>query len=159
MNGRPAIFTQQLADAVCERLAAGQTLREVCAAEEMPSSATVRRWVLADPEGFGKQYAIAKELGWQEMADEILEISDDGSNDWLERETETGRKTVEFNHEHVQRSRLRADNRKWLLARVLPHIYGDRLSTTSVQLGPDGKPIDPTRQTFVLQTKTLEVER
>lgn len=53
------------------------------------------------------QYARARELGYQKMANDILDIAD-----------ETG---------GPHRSRLRADTRKWLLSKALPKIYGDRL--------------------------------
>ena len=65
-------------------------------------------------------YARAKELQIEHWADDLLEISDDASNDWMQRE---GR--VELNIEHIQRSRLRTDNRKWLIAKLRPEKYGD----------------------------------
>ena len=57
------------------------------------------------------------------MGDEVLEIADDGSNDWMERD---GR-DVE-NSEAIARSRLRVDTRKWVLSRMLPKMYGDKQS-------------------------------
>jgi hypothetical protein len=55
------------------------------------------------------------------IADELLEIADDGSNDWMERE----KGGYELNAEHIQRSRARIDTRKWLLSKMLPKVYGD----------------------------------
>lgn len=74
------------------------------------------------------------------MADETLEICDDGSNDWLERQGEDEKRTYVLNGEHVQRSRLRVDTRKWLLSKALPKIYGDKITTE--HSGPDGGPIE-----------------
>jgi hypothetical protein len=43
-----------------------------------------------------------------------------------------------LDHEHVQRSRLRVDARKWLLSKLLPKQYGDRVEVT----GKDGGPLE-----------------
>ena len=91
----------------------------------MPAEATVRQWVLHNRDGFYAQYAEAREIGYQTMADELLEIADNGQNDWMERNAgdDAG---WQANGEHVQRSRLRLDTRKWLLSKALPKIYGDK---------------------------------
>jgi Bacteriophage Sf6, terminase small subunit-like len=69
MRGRPSIFSPELADRLCERLADGETLRAICRDEGMPDERTVRRWALDDLEGFSTQYARAREIGYQGMAD------------------------------------------------------------------------------------------
>jgi hypothetical protein len=122
--GRPTgttSYSAELATLICERLASGRTLRDVCRDEDMPAESTVRHWAAINHEGFFAQYARAREIGYQCMA-ELLEISDDGTNDWMERD---GRAVV--NGEHVQRSRLRVDSRKWLLSKALPKVYGDKV--------------------------------
>ena len=70
------------------------------------------------------------------MADEILEIADNGANDWMERQ---GEKDAgwQANGENLQRSRLRVDTRKWLLSKALPKFYGEKLA-----IGGD-KDMDP----------------
>jgi len=89
----------------------------------MPADSTVRLWALNDQgPGFSAQYAQARDLGLDAMADELLEISDDSSGD--ERETEAG---VVMNTEFAARSRLRVDTRKWFLSKLAPKRYGDRL--------------------------------
>lgn len=128
-------YSQEVADRICAGLADGMTLRQVCRQDGMPSEAAVRQWQDAH-EDFASQYARAREKGYLRMAEELLEIADDGSNDWMERE---GVRVVD--HEHVARSRLRLDTRKWLLSKALPKIYGDKLQTQ--QLGKDGQPVDP----------------
>ena len=80
----------------------------------MPDEFTVREWVLDNHDGFAVPYARARDLQIEHWSDEILEIADDGSNDWMER-LEKGNAGWQFNGENVQRSRLRSDNRKWLL--------------------------------------------
>lgn len=134
-RGRPSIFSEELAARICERLAAGETLRSVCRDDDMPAPSTVIGWTHAD-KAFSEQYANARQHGYQFMADELLEISDDGSNDWMEREQEREGKNEgwQFNGEHFQRSRLRVDTRKWLLSKALPKVFGDKLAHT----GADG---------------------
>jgi len=124
--GRPSLYSPEIAETICKRLAEGESLRAVCRDNEMPSEVTVRRWVLDDHEGFSAQYTRAREAQAHAIADELLEISDDGSNDWMER-NDKDNPGWQLNGEHVQRSKLRADTRKWLLAKMLPKVYGERL--------------------------------
>ena len=53
---------------------------------------TVLRWVRDDRDDFANRYARAREAGAYAMADKLLEISDDGSNDWMERQRRTARR-------------------------------------------------------------------
>jgi hypothetical protein len=125
-RGRPSVYTETQAHEICERLAAGETLLAICRSEHLPAESVVRRWVLDNREGFAAKYATAREVGYQRMADELFEIADDGSNDWMERKRQDGSSETILNAEHVNRSRLRVDTRKWFLSKVLPKIYGDR---------------------------------
>lgn len=59
------------------------------------------------------------------LADELFTIADDGSNDTIVVDEETG--STATNHDVINRSRLRVDTRKWYLSKVLPKIYGDKL--------------------------------
>jgi hypothetical protein len=90
----------------------------------MPGKTTVFEW-LAEDAAFADQYARAKEAGIEAMAEEVLDISDNATNDWMERhgQDDAG---WQANGEHIQRSRLRVDSRKWLLSKLAPKKYGDR---------------------------------
>jgi hypothetical protein len=127
---RPSIFTHEFADQICDQLASGMTLREICRAQSMPDERTVRRWALDNREGFAEKYSRAREIGYHSMADEMLEIADDGSNDWMMGK-DGSNQFYAANGEHIQRSRLRLDTRKWLLSKALPKIYGDKLPVES----------------------------
>lgn len=73
----------------------------------------------------------------EHWSDEVIDISDDGSNDWMERNHgEDKQSTWTINGEHVQRSRLRVDTRKWLLSKLKPERYGDRVEHSGPQGGP-----------------------
>ncbi len=125
--GRPTAYTAEVAARICAELAEGKSLRKVCEPDDMPAESTVRAWALDDREGFSAQYARAREIGYHSMADELLEIADDGRNDWMEREAGENKGWVE-NGEHMQRSRLRVDTRKWMLSKALPKVYGDKVA-------------------------------
>jgi len=134
MTGRPSIFTQSLADTICDRMADGESLRSICRSEDMPGTTTVVRW-LTDKETFRAQYAKARELQADALFDEMLDISDEASNDWMEKHDKEN-VGYSLNGEHIQRSRLRVDTRKWIAARLAPKKYGDK--TTTEISGPDG---------------------
>ena len=104
---RPSEFSGEIADLICERLVGGQSLRSICAADDMPNCSTVFRWLAAN-EGFREQYAHAREAQADALFDESLDISDDKSGD-------------------VQRDRLRVDTRKWMAGKLKPKKYGDKL--------------------------------
>ena len=66
-------------------------------------------------------------MGMDAIAEECLEIADDGTNDWVTRKL--GNAEVEvLNAEHVQRSKLRIETRLKLLAKWNPKKWGDRIT-------------------------------
>jgi hypothetical protein len=147
-RGRPTTFTAEIAHTICSRVASGESLKAICRDEGMPAEATVRGWVLDDREGFSALYARARDLQAESWADEILEISDDGSNDWMAREGKDDAPGYVVNGEHIQRSKLRADTRRWLLAKLKPKQYGD--VSKHEHSGPEGGPIATETVTFYL---------
>ncbi len=74
------------------------------------------------------------------LFDEALEIADDAAADWAT--DKDGKKTL--NHEHVQRSRLRVDTRKWAAGKLAPKRYGDKLQHTGEGGGPIRTEVDLT---------------
>ncbi len=115
--GRPSLYTEALAAKICRRLADGEPLRSICRDKVMPDKATVLRW-LADKKkaDFRDQYAHAREMQADALFDEALEIADDATGDWAT--DAKGNKVLD--HEHVQRSRLRVDTRKWAAGKLAP---------------------------------------
>jgi len=163
MTGRPTIYSEEVAAEVCNRLAAGESLRQICRDEHLPAEATIRLWAIGDRDGFSARYTQARELGFLSMADEIIEIADDGTNDWVTRETEKGRKIVEIDHEHVSRSNLRVSTRRWLLERVMQTQFGASMAVTGKGGGPietkDISAIEVARRlAFVLAKGAAEAE-
>jgi hypothetical protein len=134
--GRKSIYTEQLATQICERLACGESLRTICLDSEMPSLSIVLKW-LADNNhpGFLEQYTRAREAQADRMAEDILQIADDGLNDTYE--DEDGNKRTD--QDVIARSRLRVDARKWLASKMAPKKYGEKL--TQELVGAGGGPI------------------
>jgi hypothetical protein len=127
-GGRPSIYTPELADELCSRLCT-RSLRSVCEDEDMPGRTTVFRW-LRDPDRpqFRHQYARACDEREAHMFDEMEEIADDGTNDWMEKLDKDERPIGwVINGEHQARSRLRIDTRKWMLAKMNPKKYGEKV--------------------------------
>lgn len=130
--GRLSTYTREIADQVCVRLAGGESLRAICAPDDMPAESTVRLWNTDNVDGFAARYARAREGQADFLAEEIIEISDNATNDWMERQSEAEKGAGVnngwvLNGEHVQRSRLRVDARKWFASKVAPKKYGDKL--------------------------------
>lgn len=107
----------------------------------MPARPTVVGWAVENVDGFADRYAHARDLMLEHWADELLDVSDDGSNDWMTREGKDGTPSFVVNGEHIQRSRLRVDSRKWLLSKLKPERYGERLHQEVT--GKDGKDLMP----------------
>lgn len=140
-TGRPTLYSSQVADSILVRLASGETLRGICRDDGLPAEATVRLWAVedrkadGDAEGFATRYARARDIGLDCMADELLEIADDGRNDWVERQGE-GQSEMVPDHDHIARSRLRVDTRKWMLSKLVKR-FGDR----TILAGDDETPL------------------
>ena len=121
-RGRPTVYTREVADLICRRMAGGMSLRQACADDGIPPASTVRGWVVDDVDGFAERYARARMLLAEHWADELVDIADDSASDWIQ--TSDGER---LNSDHVQRSRLRVDTRKWIVSKMLPKVYGDKL--------------------------------
>jgi len=142
--GRPSDYTAEIAATICDRLAHGESLRTICKGDDMPATSTVCLWLSKHKE-FSEQYAHAREAQADYLAEEIIEISDDGTNDWMARRSEAEKGAgVEtgwvLNGEHVQRSRLRVDARKWYASKLAPKKYGEKI--VQEHSGPNGGAIE-----------------
>lgn len=137
-TGRPTSYNSEIATRICEHLAEGRSLRSFCALESSPNKSTVMRW-LREHDEFRDQYAHAREDQAEILADEIIDVADDGTNDYTTRMR--GDEEVEVvNNDHITRSRLRVDARKWFAGKVRPKKYGDK--GTIELTGKDGGPIE-----------------
>ncbi len=116
--------TPELLDALFAGISLGKSARRMCV-EVGISQRVLWNWLAADEE-LMRQYRRAKELCVDVYAEEIIEISDDGSKDtYID---EKGREIV--NREVLARAQLRIDARKWYAARLAPKKYGDKPPNT-----------------------------
>lgn len=134
-GGRPTEpIDETIADEVVEWISEGKTLREFCRQDSKPSYGTIYNWLKKD-EAFAERFAGAREQGEDVIAQECLEIADDGTNDWETRKNRKGEEYDVPNVELVMRSRLRIDTRLKLLAKWNPRKYGDSVK----HVGADGE--------------------
>lgn len=119
------MYSQDIADKVCELIASGKSLRQIAAIEGMPSPSTVMDWArnrFGDSPNFSAQYAHAMDLRTDLLAEELIEIADGDGTD-ISINEEGG---ITIRPEVVQRDRLRVDTRKWVLSKLKPKVYGDK---------------------------------
>ncbi len=129
--GRPSKYTPELCERLCELIATtDRGLRSICKELEVNTS-TVIRWLQDEtkPE-FRTQYARAREDQADFLAEQIIEIADDGTNDFMTITKGDQEYTVE-NKEWTSRSKLRVEARKWIASKLKPKKYGDKLDITS----------------------------
>ena len=131
--GRPSIYTPELAAQICAHIADGKSLRAIAALDGMPHQDTIMAWLDGSKPAFSEQYARAREAQADKLAEEALQIADDGRSDtYLDAE---GNERTD--NEVIQRSRLRVDTRKWLASKMAPKKYGDKMAIGGADdLGP-----------------------
>ncbi|WHO72472.1 terminase small subunit protein [Rhizobium sp. BT03] len=124
--GRPTKFTQALAEKICDRIADRESLRSICRDEDMPAKSTVLSWLADDGKAaFRARYALAREILADGFVDELVEIADDRSNDWIEKKNAAGETTGwQENGEAIRRSQLRIATRQWVAEKLRPKKYG-----------------------------------
>lgn len=139
--GRPTVFTPELGDEICARIATStKSLKRICEDEDLPEARTIYRWLRLYPD-FCRQYAQAREEQQDLLVEETIDIADDSRNDYMEELDAKGDvKAVYFNKENVQRSRLRIDARHWQATKLKPKKYG----LNPIGLQPLDKNGDPT---------------
>lgn len=120
--------TQRAMNAICVRLADGESLRAICGTEGLPSRSAVLRQLAVNAE-WAQQYRAAKEIGLEAWADDIVAVA---TTPRLGKKTKTTgkgktRTTETITGDMVERSRLEVDAKKWIMSKLAPKKYGDRL--------------------------------
>lgn len=131
--GRPSSYDPAVSLKICEMLSEGIPLREICRMEGMPAWRNIYFWMARD-EDLSAHIARAREAGYDAIAEECLDIADNSTNDWMDREIRNARGQIEVTRvadtEHIQRSKLRIETRLKLLAKWRPEKYGDKTVIT-----------------------------
>jgi hypothetical protein len=124
-RGRPSNYSAEIASTICDRLAEGKSLRAICADAGMPDKATVFRWIGRHKE-FRDRYAWAREAQADDILEEILEIADDSSRDYVKKTGPDGKVSWVADPDHIASCRLRIKTRFRIVALLAPKKYGNR---------------------------------
>lgn len=89
------------------------------------SHTTVLDWI--NKLGYTDQYACAREVRAENIFEEIIDIVDCEDHDIVLDENGVPR----VNNDVIQRDKLRVDARKWMLGKMAPKKYGDKIDVTS----------------------------
>lgn len=130
--GRPSTYSLEAAVIICTEIStSAKSLKTICMEDEfLPDVATVYRWLASNDE-FCELYARAQDARADYLAEEILEIADDSSQDTIKMDLGDGLEIEKENREWINRAKLRVDARKWVASKLKPKKYGDRLDVTS----------------------------
>ena len=131
---RPAVVSQEIQEQIVLRIATGDSLEEVCRAEDMPSQDTVLTLVVTNFE-FRKKYEMAQAIQAEMLLDGILEIADDGRDDWIASD-DPERPGFRLNADSIRRARMRIDASKWLIRMLRPSKYGRAAKSEKVEMMP-----------------------
>jgi hypothetical protein len=115
----------KLADAVLANMEAGMSCWKACEKAGVKNS-TFMLWVSQDS-ALAENYARARENYVERIAQEVMELSDvdvgetpDGRKDWAA----------------VQKHKLQVDTRKWLLSKLAPKKYGEKIEISGDKESP-----------------------
>jgi hypothetical protein len=111
---------------ILNEIESGRALRNILDQKDMPCSITFYKWLDEDEEKTA-QYARATKIRAERIFEDILLIADDQEEDVIK--LEDGREIV--NHNKIGRAKLRVDARKWVLSKMDPKKYGDKVDVTS----------------------------
>lgn len=129
MSCTPKI-TPAVATRICDSIAGGESL-VVAAGKVGVDEKTIRRRVASDPV-FREQYRTARAFWAEHVADETMALADGAVAEAIAAPEGTANAVV-------QALKLKVNTRQWLLARLAPHLLGDRIE----HVGAGGDPLIP----------------
>lgn len=122
-------------DHIISEIESGRSLRYALSTNGMPSSRTFFKWLdeidekeelTKDAKEKVKRYRDACEARELLILDEILEIADKQDADVI-----VDGDKVYTNHNIIQRNKLQIEARQWLLGKLRPDKYGNKVDVTS----------------------------
>jgi hypothetical protein len=108
MSGRHSVYSEELADQICDQLMDGKSLVKICAQDGMPHRSTVIRWMADDPD-FATRCARARDAQADLMDDKILDVADASTS------------------ETAAADRVKIAAYQWRASKLAPKKYGDKL--------------------------------
>jgi len=116
---------EKICKMVLEGMMSGLSAFKACKAAGVPNS-TFSTWLVDDAE-LSERYARAREVLIEKMASDLMDIADTPVGSTDSGQTDSGA---------VQKQRLQVDTRKWLLSKLAPKRYGDKLELSGDQNNP-----------------------
>lgn len=137
---RPTSYTPEKAAKICALIAEDPRRLSTILDEhdDLPTAKTVWQWLALHGE-FREMYARAREQQMEALAEETLDIADETSRDTIFKTGKDGSEYEAPDSEWIARSKLRVDTRKWLMSKLAPRKYGDKI--TNELTGPNGQPL------------------
>lgn len=123
-------FSQEIFDLILERIMCGESVNAICADAGMPSRVSFYRWILKDDD-LRNKFDSALNARSHAMAEDLLAIADEPVGSLESGATDTGA---------VNKQRLQVDTRKWLMSKMTPKKYGDRVDHVSSDGSMSQKP-------------------
>ncbi len=129
-GGRPTIYTEEMAQEICDRLANGESLTKICRDEHVAAQTTIFNW-LDENKQFLKKYVRARKRQAEIYADETVQIPDDLHDD-VNRFSEGEGRKIPFDELRslTDLAKLRVNARQWHASKLRPKKYGDKLQST-----------------------------
>ena len=117
---RPATtYSPRVAERLCCRISEGETIREICARKDMPSKATLFRWLNHPDRGdFRELYSLALATRAYAFGEETVSIADNTSEDARSRA-------------------VRIQTRQWLAGKLDPKRFGSAANQHRDWIHPD----------------------
>ena len=120
---QPKLYTRELFAEICRRIAGGEWLVGICTTPGMPAASTVREWILDDYDGCASEYARARQMQFDAVAEEAVAIANTPHEGVKTEVSALGTKTTKG--DMTEHRKLQIETRKWILAK-LSHQYGER---------------------------------
>lgn len=112
---------ESLVDEILERIMSGESVNAICSEPGMPARKSFYMWIIEDDK-LRERYESALNARVHSMSEDLLDIADAAVPTTPMGTTDTGA---------VAKQRLQVDTRKWLLSKLVPKKYGDRVDHTS----------------------------
>lgn len=125
-RGRPNSYTKAVGEAICARISDGETLRAICRDAAMPAWRTVYGWMAANDD-FSARIARAREMGFDAIAQQTMEIADTPL-EGVETTIKPDGTVEERRGDMLGHRKLQIETRLKLLAKWSPKKYGDKLA-------------------------------
>ncbi len=122
-TGRPSLYTEALAQEICNRLSTGEPLAVICRESHMPDRTVVYDWMKAKP-GLSQRIAHARAAGFDALAEECLIIANTPM-EGIEITTDDKGAVTEKRGDMLGHRKLQIETRLKLLAKWDPKRYGD----------------------------------